>query len=260
MRTVPTLKPKHFDEDGLTTMVNGGLHFEVSLTVEDWIAVSPFRCGSFEDEELKLRKLAAKRRPSRIKLNPSTISSAEIVELCRASQRKLRKREYINVAYGLSIPFDRKWKVHTEIRKWDIWRKGEGQSLVIVAFDEDEKFVGYSSFGANCYAWIDPSDKYDVRFGMEMVYVLPERRGVGFGLDLSVATGMVCRDIFRAYYRAIPAGAHLAPHVSADYESEGGEAFTLQVKNELDIAVDMLREGRWRPSIGLSYTELEAGY
>lgn len=258
MRAVPLLKPKHFD--GLTTMIGGGLRFQVALNVDDWIAASPSIGASYADTEARLRKLAANRRPGRVELNPTKISSDDLLKACRASQHKLKGRETINVAYGLSDSFDREWVVDVKDRKWGFWRKSEGQSLVLVAFDDADKVVGYSSFGATCSAPIERSDKYSVRFEMDMVYVFPERRGSGFGLDLSIATGMVCQDIFQAYYRAVPSGAHLIPHIYADYESEGGEAITLHVRDELDCAVDMLREDRRRPSIVLSHTELDAGY
>jgi hypothetical protein len=258
MLLAPTLKAKHFE--GLTTtMIDGGLHFQVSLTVDDWISADPFMNRDYADLDARLRKLAANRRPGRIELNPSTVSGIELLGLCRASQRKLRKKEYINVAYGLSDTFERQWEVD-RTNPCGVWRKREGQSLVLVAFDDGGKFVGYSAFEASCSAPMDRSDEYSVRFEMVMVYVLPERRGTGFGLDLSIATGMVCHDIFRAYYRAVPAGACLVPNIYADYESEGGEAITVHVLNELDFAVDILRQDGRRRSIRLSHSELEAGY
>lgn len=258
MRAVPTLKPKHFD--GVTTMVGGGLHFKESLTIHDWIVLSSNIGSTFADHETNLLERAANRQPSWVELNPSTMSAKDLVNRCRASRGKQRTKNYFNVGYRLSESFDRKWDVHTENRKGDIWRKTEGQSLVLVAFDDRKEFVGHSSFKATCNAPIERTDKYSVSFEMAMVYVLPERRGVGYGVDLSIATGMVCEAIFRAYYRAVPSGVCLVPYIFAEYESKGGEAFTLHVRDQIDYAVDILREDRQRRPVGLSHTELCAGY
>jgi GNAT superfamily N-acetyltransferase len=260
MRVVPTLKPKHFD--GLTTIVDGGLHFEVSLNVDDWIAhCCPMKMDNTSDAwEARLRILAAKRRPARTELNPRTLSGDALLELCRASQRKLRKRDQFNAAYGLSRPFQRRWEADPSGPSRHDWRKREGQNLVLVATDAAGVFVGYAAFGAYFYVPFDRSRTHSVQFDMEMVYVLPEHRGAGFGLDLSIATGMVCESIFQACYRAVPAHSGLRPGICADYHSKGGEAFTRQVSGEIDVAVDMLREERRRPSISVSHTELDAGY
>jgi hypothetical protein len=255
MQPLPTLKPRHFK--GLKTkMLNGGLHFAVRFTPEDRNAECPNMSDTFEDLDDRLNKLAARRGPGQVVLNPRRPSISTIRELCRASQAKVRTRELINVEHGLLQRFDRRWKakIASEIGKI------ESQHLVLVAFDEHRTFVGYSGLTAIFTTPLDRTRTYILKFSMELVYVLPERRGSGFGLDLSIATGMVCQDILSACYRAVPAGSSVCPKIYAEYQSEGGESFTSQVKDQLNFTVDVLTEDRIRPSVWLDYVEADGDY
>lgn len=134
----------------------------------------------------------------------------------------------------------------------------EGQALAVVVFDPVHP-VGYAGLQVSLLHDAVEREVF-LSFRPELVYVTPTRRGRGYGLDLSLACGWICREVLEAVYRAVPAGTVIQSHVYADYESTGGEAFTGHLHGCLGWGVDMLRETGKRRSVTFDRVELDAGY
>lgn len=247
----PLLKPKHFEELQ-AAMNNGGLSFKARLGVEDWIEHSTL-FGTSDEDDQRLRGVATRRGLGRIVLNPINMPISEIKQVCELAHAALRKHEGINPSYLLPNHYCRKWTV-------DSRDHSEGQKVVLANFDERRNFVGYAGMSIALHSpWV-PGDSFTLSISIHLVYVLPKRRGSGYGLDLSIASGLLAADVLNACYLAVPSGSVIKPLVLADYENESGETFTLQVTRELCYEADMLKTYRRRPSVKIEAPSLSAGY
>ena len=247
----PILKPKHFE--GLqAAMNNGGLSFKARLGVEDWIEHSPL-FGTSDEDDQRLRGVAARRGLARVVLNPINMPISEIKQVCELVHAALRKHEGINTSYLLPNHYCRKWTVNSGDHS-------EGQKVVLANFDKRGNFVGYAGMSIALHSpWV-PGDSFTLSISIHLVYVLPTRRGSGYGLDLSIASGLLAADVLNACYLAVPSGSVIEPLVQADYENKSGETFTLQVMRELHYGADMLKTHRRRPSVKIVAPSLSAGY
>lgn len=242
--TTQKVRPEHF-KNSLVQMGPKGLEFDCEITEQDreceWLNDSKHL-----DREGFLEHIRTLRPSTRIVANPVRLISAT-----RLKKLMIRGREVGAVeigGYGIHKTYSSVWDASDP----------EGQDVVLVAFDGQEA-VGYASMFVGFF-W-DPSDKEaNFSVGVEGVHVQGAHRGKGFGLDLSIAAGYLVRDVYEAVYRAIRSGTKLSASIRADYESEGGEAFTEHLRTVLDVHVDILRDTGNRPSITLSYPEVDAGY
>lgn len=249
----PLLKPKHFD--GLDTrLTDQGLRFSTRIGPDDrQNDIFEVADGEYELED-QLEQLQNLRPYTKVTANPRSPSAGSLLKIFREAKERLLPAESISLTHGLPD----KYKL-----RWDRQRKPdgddtEGQFLVLVAQDGDNP-VGF--VGLEITLVHDAERKQiDVCYSLELVYVHPAHRGQGFGIDLSIACGYICRDVFIATYRAAPVGYKIVPAVNADYESEGGEKCALQVVDALDYQADMLRMDGKRKTITVESTDLEAGY
>ena len=238
------LQQKHFGR-GTTQWKGGGLRFDVRISELDRISV----------DSLEKVSSLPKRRAMRAVLNPGHPSPRELLTTLKRAQRKIPQKEPINVGYG---ELDLCSKRNQYDRVWSIRDDGEGQGFVIVGFD-DRDVIGY--IGGHVLVHSHPEERSaNVHIEPSMVYVIPSRRGQGFGVDLSVACAMMCMDIFDAVYRAIPSGHSLDATVYADYESLGGEEIAEYIHGCLEFEIDMLRDTGRRKSVHLGDVELDAGF
>jgi GNAT superfamily N-acetyltransferase len=249
---LPWLQPEHFK--GLQTQLKkGGITFSERIGHE----VREFECPrigkSYGETEEYLTRLAATRSFSKIVVNPRKPSTKALLAKLRGAQRRATPNERIAINSGLPNRYDRRWKCDLA-SGYD----GERQRLVVVAYDP-VRAVGYAGMNV---ALLHISGEHEVtlHFTLDLVYVVPQRRGSGYGLDLSIACGLICRDLLEATYRAVPAGTTITPCIYADYESPQGEAFTTHLHSCLALLVDRLREHVKRKSIRLGDVELDAGY
>ncbi len=249
----PLLKPKHFD--GLdTSLTDQGLRLSTRIGLaERQDEIFEIADGDYELED-QLDKLQSLRPYTKVATNPRRPSARTLLKIFREAKQRLLPDESISISHGLPDQYD---------LQWDRQRKSdgddtEGQFLVLVAQDGDQ-LVGFAGLGITLIH--DAVRKQiDICHSLELVYVHPGHRGQGFGLDLSIACGYLCRDVFVATYRAAPAGYTIAPVVHADLETKGGERFTRQVADALGFQADMLREDGKRKSITVESVEVEAGY
>ena len=154
------LQQKHFGR-GTTQWKGGGLRFDVRISELD---------------------------PMRAVLNPGHPSPRELLTTLKRAQRKIPQKEPINVGYG---ELDLCSKRNQYDRVWSIRDDGEGQGFVIVGFD-DRDVIGY--IGGHVLVHSHPEERSaNVHIEPSMVYVIPSRRGQGFGVDLSVACAMMMR-------------------------------------------------------------------
>lgn len=170
------------------------------------------------------------------------------------AQEKDLPGEDINVRYGLEEGLQRRW--HCRWLPQD--EKYESQQVVLVAFNENTP-VGYIGLElAVCrppdeqlaYVYVEPS----------LVYVAPAHRGLGYGLDLSIAAGWICRDLVDATYNAVPSGSRIDGELFADYESERGEVISQYLFACLEWNVDRLKKEGARREVSIGEFILDAGY
>lgn len=250
----PTLRSKHFK--GLQTQLTAaGLIFSANIGPQDREAACPEIGETYGDTAGYLDRLAASRGFTRIVLNPTRPSGQTLLSLMKAAQSSAMPNEQIDVGGGLDGSYDRKWK-----REISSGTDSEGQSLVLVAYDKGRP-VGYAGLSVSLlHPVADQNEDYFLSFMLDLVYVIPQCRGRGYGLDLSVAVGLLCGDILVATYNAVPVGSEISPHIRADYESEGGEAIACHARDSLDFGRDMLRESGRRKTIRIEAVVLDAGY
>jgi len=252
-RTVPLLKPKHFE--GLATqLTDQGLAFDIQIG-PDVRADEVFEIADGEQEvEEVLAELEGLRPYTRVIANPPQPSAQSLLKMLCDAQESLVPDESISIDYGLPNEYVRQW-IRERTKDGD---DSEGQQLVLVAFDKDTP-VGYAGFEITL---LRDNDESRIFLGhtLELVYVHPSQRGKGFGIDLSIACSRLCQDVLAATYRAAPFGYTIVPAVNADFESEGGERFTEQLALGLDFRADMLRMDGRRRSITITSTDVDAGY
>jgi GNAT superfamily N-acetyltransferase len=251
MALQPLLKAHHFRYSD-TRMTGAGLSFNTKIRPVDREAACLSLGETFGELDERLAVLAL-REPTRVSLNPRIPSVAALRQVLELSKRKRPPGERIRVDYGLPSCYDRGWKL-----KPDRSFVCEGQYLVLVAFAGREP-VGYIGMAADLYRDYD-GRQVDLTFHGELVYVRPERRGEGYGIDLCVASCRLARELLDATYRAVPPNWTLESTFYADYESEGGAAIAQEIHGSLEYGFDMLREYGKRKSVKLGDAELDAGF
>jgi hypothetical protein len=244
----PLLKPEHFI-GATTSLTPRGLSFRAAIGHQE-------REGEVltSDSEVFVERFAA-RRPSLCVVNPRVPSAA-------ALKRKMEDAQSTSTDSDLMLDFDYcglgsysySWSATTDSDGFTF----EGQRVAVVCYDS-KQVVGCAGLGVHVVRQLGDAE---VRLALtaDLVYVVPSRRGEGFGMDLSVACGLLVQDVLHALYRAVPTRAVLAATVRADYESAGGEAFTTHLRDCLDVQLDMLREYGKRRSVQIGGCVLDAGY
>ncbi|MCG9021832.1 GNAT family N-acetyltransferase [Laribacter hongkongensis] len=247
------LKPKHFD--GLdTSLTDQGLRFSTRIgPTERQDEIFEIADGDYEVEN-KLEEIQHLRPYTKITANPRRLSARSLLKVFRDAQERLFPDESISLTHGLPDKYELRWDRQRKSASDDV----EGQSIVLVAMDGDD-LVGFAGLGIRLLHDAERK-QIDIYHSLNLVYVHPAHRGQGFGIDLSIACGYLCRDVFSAIYRAAPADYTIVPIIKADLESKGGERFTQQVSDALDFQADMLRMDGKRKSITVESTCLDAGY
>jgi GNAT superfamily N-acetyltransferase len=245
------LRAEHFS-DGQTCLTDQGLQFAVCIDDEArGSACLPI--GESFDETDRFLQAFAGRKPTRIVVNPSNISTSDLLSFFETAQEKDPPEKRFNVIYALKDDYERCWMLEDSPEVTI-----EGQTVVLVAFDGSEP-VGFATVRLSVARGGEAARVHFLAMP-KLVYVTPSRRGRGYGIDLSIAISWLLGDTLKALYRAVPAGSVISVAVSADYESKGGEAITQHVFSELECAVDMLDERGKRRSIGFDDVELDAAY
>lgn len=245
----PTLlRSEHF-EGRRTQLAGTGLSFSSNIGPDEREMLTHFRGHTMR----LMTKLDRVRPYTKVTLNPSRPSARTLSQLLSEAQKREMPNEHISISHGLPARYERAWR-----RGGAIENDSEGQQLVAVAYDPF-KPVGYA--GWRVALTHDAHDKgLFLSFSLDLVYVHPRRRLEGFGLDLAIACGMVCEDILYAIYRAVPPGTKIAPQISADYESKGGERFAMNLYDSLSNLAEDLSEFGTRRSVSFDQVELDAGY
>lgn len=242
----PILRPKHF-KTGLVRFSHAGLEFDETISAYD----RQMEVADIEEPRL-VRLLEVP--PTRIMLNPPQPSARILRMQLERAQANAIHHENFNIGYHLPSVYEHAW-----VLEEDDAGSMEGQDLVLVAFDRDrDRAAGYAGLTARML-YPDPKEKdFLLSFILHLVYVRPQCRGKGYGMDLSIACGYLCSGVLDAVYRAVPARTHIEANVEADLDSLGGERFIDQVYSSLQEQKDLLREGP-RRSVSLE-VELDAGW
>ncbi len=246
------VQKKHFRECA-TQLRKGGLYLDIRIGEVDRqicaIDVSERRLLSFGN-----------RTAMRAVLNPERPGPVGVLRSLRRAKRHEKPKERINVGHGelsnccANGEYDRVWTSRDEEGEGE---HVEGQGLVMTGFD-GRSIVGYMGGHISLHVYRDKTAWLHVE--PSLVYVIPSRRGQGYGMDLSIAWGYVCGDVFQAVYRALPEGYTLQSQVYADYESFGGEKIGRYIHGCLECARDMAHECGERKSITLEPVGLDAGF
>jgi len=80
----------------------------------------------------------------------------------------------------------------------------------------------------------------------DKVFVVPNKRGLGYGIDLGIAIGNLCADMLRACYRAVKDQTTIDVRYFASAHSLQGEQIAQHVADELRVAQDLLEDGEAR--------------
>lgn len=246
-RVHPLLKSEHF-VDGVVSLTTKGLDFDELIGDDERRTAG---LGAAVARET-LDHIAS-RASTRIILNPSNLSLSDLFETLKNAQTAHQPGEEINVGYKLPFAYQRSWD-----SKIDEDGVQEGQMVVMTAFDPIN-VVGYVGLRISI-EYLPARRALYCHVRPTLIYVVPDRRGSGYGIDLSIACGMLCRDLLRAIYRAVPPHTTVSATMSVDYESKGGEAFAQYVIGEMEAAVDMLDEYGGRKTIEFGSVDLDAGY
>lgn len=242
------LKPKHFKDH--LTLGERGLEFDV------WIDELDRACCICDDLDVPHERPA-----TRVVVNPKEHPAAKVAASLKRAKARYLPEERMNVVYGLpGRSHGNQRRVGDYELEWQ-FQIDEGidaQHLVFVCFD-GRRPVGYAGCGFGLW-WDDDSPDLTASLSLSMVYVAPQARGRGFGIDLSVAMSLAGRQFLDALYRAARPGAEVSASVTADYESDGGEAITRQLAREIECHLDFLREDGNRSSIRLGSCALDAGW
>jgi len=248
----PLLRPEHFR--GLRTGFGStGLTYSSHIGHSEREESCPGIGATDSDMLTHLDKLRDARPPSKVVVNPRTPSARELVHLLESAEAGLPDWQRFHL--GLGIPQE-------YVRRWDCdsvgSRETEGQIVVAVLFDPIAPIGSLDILISLTRDRVNHA--VELSFELGLVYVRPDRRGEGFGLDLSVAGGHILRDVLSATYRAVAVGTTVSPHVSAELHSTAGERIANHLVDCLDFERDLLREFGRRRTVHVNATQLRAGY
>jgi len=250
--SAPLLRPEHFK--GLRTSLGStGLAYSSRIGHEDREESCPEIGETDADMRAYLENLRSARPPSKVVVHPLTPSSRELGDLLKSAEAGLAPKRRFNVDLSMPDEYERQWTRDSADDD-----DSEGQALAAVLFDPVAP-IGYLGFSVLLFRERSKRE-VDLTFMLDLVYVMPDHRGKGFGLDLSVACGQILRDLLRATYRAVPAGTTITPRVNADWESAGGECITRHLVDCLEFERDLLREFGRRRTVRVNAVDVDAGY
>ncbi|WP_295539321.1 hypothetical protein [uncultured Pseudacidovorax sp.] len=134
----------------------------------------------------------------------------------------------------------------------------EGQSVVMVAIHQREP-VGFFGGSVEVIVHDDDREVYLV-VAADMVYVVPRYRGQGFSMDLSVATGIMLRELLQAVYRAAAPHSEVNVILRADIHTTGGDYFAGKLAESLGYELEVLKEEGRRRTIRIGSFDFEGGW
>jgi len=257
---IPRLNAAHFDGRS-TNLSSAGIAFDRMIGPSERLKYAP---AAVRDSREGFTDCDPD-RTTRVAVNPSTPSPKELYRLVKG-QRPVG--DDVQPEYGLRTDdgegrvmktYPRKWTVTDASSSADASTEGathEGEGLVFVAFDPAGEPVGYSRMDIDMSYF--PKDQTSCcGANLVVTYVLPHRRGQGFGVDLSVARSMVCADLLRPVYRAAPNGTTITPEIYSDLHSEGGE----RMLNTICQAFNKQRSAlRYRDGVTVEQCYCDAGF
>lgn len=197
---------------------------------------------------------SSKHVPAQITLNPQRSSFKKLLQKARAEQEKHIPHEGINIGSSDSSEFD---------QTFDWCDDGEGgiegsQMLVLVALVNGME-VGYTTIFLSISRMEDLQTLL-VTLNLDMIYVFPSLRGNGYGVDLSIASSILAKDLMTAAYRSMASSKYeISFTIAADYFSTGGEQIAESIFDELEFHRVFLSDAN-SSSVKLSGVVLDAGW
>jgi hypothetical protein len=246
------LRPSLFSRDGFLHWKGHGLVGAARVGDADRKAACPNVGETFDDIDDFLQRFET-RKPTKIEINPVRFPLHRLRDWLAEAKRFKASGETISVTYGLpKNSYD--YSVSDEMIDG---QRTLSQHLALIAFDARDP-VGYSGMTYSVMG-LRRDRHARLRIELHLAYVDPRRRGEGYGLDLSVATGWAARELLCAFYSGVRSGMQISCSLEGDFESEGGEAFYNHVFDELQVERDFLLEvGRRR--VDIEEIAYEAGW
>lgn len=253
IRRLPIVKPMHFSRLDLQ-MTSQGLTFSKQIDSQDRRDEIFDISDGERDIEEALTRIENHRPFTPIIVNPQSHTAFELHKYFAYAQESVDPSKRVSIKHGLPDEYVHAWK----IEKTSDGALVESQQLVIVAFYENEP-VGFAGISLSLNYEAPITDVY-FHQEIDLVFVHPKHRGKGFGLDLSVGCSKLCQDFLDALYQAVPAGCQINLGMSAEFTSPGGERFTRQLADGLNVKVDMLRDYGRRYTVKIDSLGVDAGF
>lgn len=189
---------------------------------------------------LFLDRIDATRTHSRVVINPSELDASTLISIIEEDQAAAGIKEYDDFSFGMlgaredypgshhNAAYD--LRLHVD---YDEPLRIERQTLVVVVFDPVRP-VGFATFDFDLRHPVeDEIDSFNLAFSWHLLYVMPSRRGEGFGLDLSISCAEIAREMLLGVCGSLPAGSKLEPQILADVDSDGGQNFITTIEMSL---------------------------
>lgn len=248
MRFILTSK----DLTGLVTLSPAGLQARFTITQDDRESAGYLGAHPSHDTQSttwdNLLASVRDRGPTQVEINPPSFPPEKLLALMQQHQKEAYgDSEEEGEGISLTSPFQSgdvgaRWSCRQENTFGGPVAFSQGQKFTLVASHRD-KPVGFVVASFRLYQESEPESdgRHLVMFtvDIDMVYVAPAYRHMCFGLDLSLAMSLIVENFFMDLWNALPPGIRLAPGVTSELVSEGGETFVRQVFGTLEAARDM---------------------
>jgi len=189
---ITILKHKHFNNK-VTQLKNGGLSFEMRIDAGIRENCLKDLDGKYLPTGEYIDRFSNMRGSSFVKINPQQTSSRTLLAIINKTQKANGEFWHSPIPkYGYNLKWTRTYcndKQNSTLKLYS-----EGQSFIAVVYDGRNP-VGYSSFAIEVMNERCSRD-YQFKVNVGMVYVLPNFRGKGYGIDLSVACSTLCGEVY----------------------------------------------------------------
>ena len=171
-------------------------------------------------------------REGRVSADPATLECERYLAGCKAAQPQEADP---SSGYGLGMLDNPAWGTPIVIDEISGAATSESTRATLVSFTPQDEPAGHISL--NISIWTNADDWSVAMYAdVLIVYVRPQYRGKGYGIDLSVAGGWVMGDMVKAVIAAIPDGGSFRFNGMAEYLSKGGEQVCRAVWNAAEAA------------------------
>ncbi len=225
--------PKH----SFLTMGERGLAMNISVDSE-----------VLEDELWHMMPLdeitdrSGKRGATNVVINPDWIELGSMIKYFNAQQQMLRPGKRTNLTQFVEEidVFDDSWsKRVVEFSDPFMNSASEQQDLYLVAF-HDSRPVGFVKMEPRIDQYEDGQVALEV--ALDMIYVSPQMRGKGFGLDLSVAAGKLIQELAHQTHEKLSEEQTLFVELKCKPTNKNGKLFLEHLDLVISVSLEEMAE------------------